>query len=78
MLDLNKAFDLINYHLLLEKLQLYDIVQLDEEGVAVKPTCTIHKLYGSLSETEMILEDSEVGMPCGDRHTQSTLTMADL
>ena len=53
-------------------------MQLDEEGVAVKPTCTIHKLYGSLSETEMILEDSEVGMPCGDRHTQSTLTMGDL
>ena len=25
MLDLNKAFDLINHHLLLEKLQLYDI-----------------------------------------------------
>ena len=42
-------------------------VQLEEEGVA-DPEVELHhmmnKLYGSLSETEMILEDPEVGMPC--------------
>ena len=42
-------------------------VQLEEEGVAdpgVELSCTINKLYGSLSETEMILEDPEVGISC--------------
>ena len=42
-------------------------VQREEEGVVdpeVKLRYTINKLHGSLSETEMILEDPEFGMPC--------------
>ena len=39
-------------------------VQLEEEGVAgpeVELSCTMNKLYDSLSETEMILEDPGMG-----------------
>ena len=42
-------------------------MQRENEGVAdpeVELSCRIIQLYGSLSETEMILEEPEVGMPC--------------